>query len=822
MKQLVRMMLALCALAVLTIVVLLVFRYQNRPSVITALAVGPVAWAVLAAICLWWLRGRHADVERATTPEQAAAAADWLAGETAVRWHQEARARRIVIPAPASVRWRWGPDALTVSPGEAAAAPPHGTGPPPLPDPGRPGEILSSGVVTRLHDEVYARLPYGRLVLTGGPGSGKTGAMIMLLLAALESRAARADVARAQVPVPVWLTLGGWNPAAEPLAEWVTGTLNRDYPALRASRYGADVAGYLVRTGRVAIFLDGLDEMPADLRAAALRRLYAEARELRVVLTSRPNEFQLALSEVNLDHCAVIELRPIRAEAAAAYLLRGQAPASRDRWERIADYLRSNPDSVTARALDNPLTLSMARDTYVTRDPAPLIEQDRFPTVEALSGHLIDQFLVTAYPDEQERAHAIGWLAWIAGNLGTARDLRWWDIPRWVPGWRLRIARGLLAGLVTWPVVTLLAWLTYRAVAQALIFGPPGVASWAAPGIAAGLGAALLTGLVIKLDGGVVAARPRRRGGLLLAVYLVVGAVVSSAVGATGPTEAAVSYTVFVACGIMIFGWWIRRRRRTGPPISVTRRSQEWRRAWTTGPPLERPVVRVATGAFAAAFPGAVWGYLVGGFGNAATFGTTSGLYAVVLGAIPAWLWRNAHGGRLSGPWALAPRWPRPVWLAPLWLIVFPLVIPRWIGDWVTTAANAPFATPASTYRTDRRACAIYAGGFAAMIAVPACLVAVIAAVAAEENHPPPVTAAALFIGSVGAAVLITWCLAWLCAGQVSLIGLTQLVLRPSRGRVSFARLLDDAQQRQVLRQAGAVYQFRHAVLQTRLATMGE
>src|ERR1700761_4914075 len=71
-------------------------------------------------------------------------------------------------PAPASVRWRWGPDTLTLSPGEAVLAPPPGTGPAPFPGLDRPGEILSSGVVTRLHDEVYARLPYGRLVLTRG------------------------------------------------------------------------------------------------------------------------------------------------------------------------------------------------------------------------------------------------------------------------------------------------------------------------------------------------------------------------------------------------------------------------------------------------------------------------------------------------------------------------------------------------------------------------------------------------------------------------------------------------------------------------------
>ena len=36
-------------------------------------------------------------------------------------------------------------------------------------------QVLSSGVVTRLHDDLYARLHHGKLVLLGGPGAGKTG-----------------------------------------------------------------------------------------------------------------------------------------------------------------------------------------------------------------------------------------------------------------------------------------------------------------------------------------------------------------------------------------------------------------------------------------------------------------------------------------------------------------------------------------------------------------------------------------------------------------------------------------------------------------------
>jgi len=53
------------------------------------------------------------------------------------------------------------------------------------------------------------------------------------------------------------------------------------------------------------------------------------------------------------------------------------------------------------------------------------------------------------------------------------------------------------------------------------------------------------------------------------------------------------------------------------------------------------------------------------------------------------------------------------------------------------------------------------------------------------------------------------------------LLGLTQVVFALRlRGRVRFMRVCEDALDRQVLRQAGAVYQFRHAELQDHLAAI--
>lgn len=340
----------IAAFSVVTFVAVVAWRinYSRHPvdtatvgaADLTALA---IAVPLLMALGAWWWKGRSEAVAGVSSQEQATAAADRLADVMAERWRREASRRRIVTPAPATVRWRWAADDLATSRVDMATLPVPGTGPPPLPDLGEVGELLQSGVVTRLHDEVYARLPYGRLVLIGGPGAGKTGAMILLLLAALASRGSLTGDQRARVPVPVWLTLGGWNPDTTTLQDWVLSTINRDHPFLCAPDYGPDVSRELLRCGLVALFLDGLDEMPEGMRVQALKRVGDEAGRLRIVVTSRTEEYRYAVQSERLDNTAVIELRPIRPAAAAAYLLRDQVGPSYQRWGQLTAYLRAEP-----------------------------------------------------------------------------------------------------------------------------------------------------------------------------------------------------------------------------------------------------------------------------------------------------------------------------------------------------------------------------------------------------------------------------------------------------------------------------------------------
>jgi len=574
---------------------------------------------------------------------------------------------------------------------------------PSIPDVKEPGELLESGVVARLHIEVYARLPHGRLVLLGGPGAGKTGAMILLLLAGLDKRASLGGEQRAKVLVPVWLTLGGWDPATTSLQKWAVVRMNRDHPALRAADYGPDAAGELLRGGRVALFLDGLDEMPEGLRARAraLKRVDEEARGLRVVVTSRPEEYRGAVQSGGLGNTAVMELRPVRPGAAAAYLQHGQTGMSRHQWDQVGAYLKRSPNSVAARALDNPLTLSLARDSYTTQDPTVLTDPGRFPTEDAIREHLIDQLLVTAYPDEHQRVQVTRWLAWIAHQMGTSRDLPWWDISTWIPQWKLRITRGLAIGL--------------------------------AVGATVAFAASHLVGLVVGHVHGPVAT-------------ITAGLVVGGGAGVVAE---------------------LGRGLRHAPLTLIPR----WPRMRQLGRILQTEL----------------------GVGLAVALGV--GLGAALAAGLESGSTTRAGSGFIVG-FVVG--------------FVFGLVVGLVLalrGLWATPIAVSPSASAAGTYRADFRTSVIaglmvgLAGGLAAGLA------------AGLEFGPAFGFEAAVVFG-LGAGLPI-----WLLAAQVPLVKLTELVLAcQGSGRVHFLHLLEEAFSRQVLRQAGAVYQFRHAALQDRLA----
>jgi hypothetical protein len=177
---------------------LLVWRSPHRSDLATF-------WSFVAAIVAiaLGLIGSAGSLRRRDGGDRGRAlesVADLLAGMIKDQWTRAAADRRLQ-PEPILVRWG-RPSRPLAGPVLAAAASQQF---PPLPGLSTVvEEQLLEGWLPDLH-AVYGGLGSGRMVVAGGPGSGKSSAAILLLLAALKHREQVPVKDRPLVPVPVML-----------------------------------------------------------------------------------------------------------------------------------------------------------------------------------------------------------------------------------------------------------------------------------------------------------------------------------------------------------------------------------------------------------------------------------------------------------------------------------------------------------------------------------------------------------------------------------------------------------------------------------------
>lgn len=169
---------------------------------------------------------------------------------------------------------------------------------------------------------VFDQLQDSMLIL-GAPGAGKT--TLLLELARALAEQAHADESK---PIPVLIDLAGWTaqpsrkdedePQDSPLlagfVRWLLGELN--------TRYGipAAVGRTWLRRGRLALLLDGLDEIAKPSRAKLapvleeLRRRYLIGR---LAITCRTQDYELLPDQLSL-HGAV-HIRPLTRQQVLDY-----------------------------------------------------------------------------------------------------------------------------------------------------------------------------------------------------------------------------------------------------------------------------------------------------------------------------------------------------------------------------------------------------------------------------------------------------------------------------------------------------------------------
>jgi len=390
--------------------------------------------------------------------------ADQLAIAVGTQWEAEARVRRLNDPYPLPVSWVPADGSLT-DPWESLvklassgagwpAPPPEGTwalGPDDLA--GRGGELA----------EVLARVPTGRLVVLGDPGAGKTMLMVRLVLDVLGRRAAGA-------PVPFLASIASWNPVEQQLRDWLADQFLIAHPALANppadGRREPTQAAALLASGLILPVLDGLDEIPEQVRGSAISRINDALRPGEsLVVTCRTQQYRDAVRpegglEVTLRAAAAVQVRPLDADTVSDYLSDDAAgPTAKTRWAPVLAVLGT--EAPVAQALVTPLMVGLARAIYnprpgelvgTLRDPADLCNST-LPHREAVESFLFGEFIPASYrhdPGSRWMARdAEKWLVFLARHLErniVGSDLAWWQLKCSIPRTPARLATGVVAG----------------------------------------------------------------------------------------------------------------------------------------------------------------------------------------------------------------------------------------------------------------------------------------------------------------------------------------------------------------------------------------
>jgi hypothetical protein len=251
--------------------------------------------------------------------------------------------------------------------------------------------------------EYFQSLSPRRLVVLGGPGSGKT-----VLALELQKQLLELSSENPVDPLPVLVNASSYAPG-QTWAKWLARHL--------AQRYSLSgrAADRLVAGGRILPLIDGVDELDRAGAAALVTELngYLRERELdrsakqpSMVITCREEEYQDLAGP--LDEATHVEIKPLTTGDVRNYL------------QEIGVGVPDKLDSV----LTNPLMLSLADTIYgaSANNSQPIDDLLRLPDETAVERQLLASFLANAYrrsgrPTNWSSAQAEGWLALIGNQM---------------------------------------------------------------------------------------------------------------------------------------------------------------------------------------------------------------------------------------------------------------------------------------------------------------------------------------------------------------------------------------------------------------------
>jgi DNA polymerase III delta prime subunit len=301
------------------------------------------------------------------------------------------------------------------------------------------------------------------LLILGEPGSGKTTTLLEL---------ARDLIAEAekdpQAPVPVVFLLSSWR-SDQPLGDWLVSELNKKYGVSRK------IASGWLSEHRLAVLLDGLDEVAEDSRGACVDAIHAFAEELPpsgMVVTCRAEEYAQLGQRLRIR--GAVRIAPLTPAQVEKYLDGARAPLAGLRSALAAD-------PVLRELAASPLMLAIMSLAY-RNTPVEALTDGTLGSLEDRRTHVFRQYVAAAYGRKgKEQPYPLtdlnvrlSWLAQKMDEHGQTLFLLEQMQPSWLrSGWErgLYVFISRMAGFIvlfTAPVVLALPILW-----GALGWGPP-------------------------------------------------------------------------------------------------------------------------------------------------------------------------------------------------------------------------------------------------------------------------------------------------------------------------------------------------------------
>jgi len=243
------------------------------------------------------------------------------------------------------------------------------------------------------------------LLVLGEPGAGKTTTVLELT---------RELIARARTslhdPIPVVLALSTWRGVQREFLDWIVVELGLRYQVPRR------LAQSWLDDARLVLVLDGLDEVPADRRAACVSAINAFEEAFHppgLVVTCRVAEYDGLAVKLRLR--AAICLQPLTPEQIEGYFAAAGAGL---------DHLRlaMRDDAALRELARSPLMLSVMAMAW--RDlPAVALSEHATAGPEQRRRQLFDAYVQAALQrrgktsTSHSPAQIVGWLTWLACRM---------------------------------------------------------------------------------------------------------------------------------------------------------------------------------------------------------------------------------------------------------------------------------------------------------------------------------------------------------------------------------------------------------------------